>query len=551
MNIGDKNKLNQVAGYAGALLANNKEMSEVLTELIRGGLIYNQNTGELRIVTGSGDNLGTEDHRHPFTHAPLFHSHIFGLNESWHVGNPRLWLRDDLINHPELIPLDGREIPADAASKLSEVYHGTVLITDPLETLQGSAYTNGHVSLTASSFKGIYTPKCLFNEPVDLSNFANIADQWLTDPNNNISLTVHLEGDYDYRPVTYWMIPAAGTSSAILTKRPTPNSWKVYGSNDGTIWEQIAEETNITNWRPCQIQEFSIDTVKSFFYFKIEFTAWNPGDSEDLEPGLRRLYIFGRRTDMFSLPDVPSPHPDFTWVIPLRDLNTSMLNEDVGDLGTTAILPSLLPPYRLHTDGRLVSRADYPDLFAAIGWKYDTPDTNFTIQFDEDTNVYECMPDAPCMMGSFTFTNGKEPTPGVSYPGSFILEASIDGDNWVVLAAYNYPTPQKRYYVSQGVDEEDYLIYRITVNNWITIGDPVESLNQTYGFDACFHQKGKFRLPEIIREDATSYIVAYKTPHDVGSDIIQALQRNMLDLAHAQANLTQQVQDLLPTIDKE
>lgn len=546
---GDKDKLNQVAGYAGALLASNKEIAQVLVELIPGGLLYNRDTQELRIVTGTGDNLGTSDHRHPFTHAPLFHSHIFGMNESWCVGNPRLWLRDDLINHPELVPLDGKEIPADAAVKLSEVYHGTVLITDPLTELNGSSYTNGKVSLQASSFKSLYTPKCLFNEPIDLSNFAQIADQWLCDKSDNISLTIHLEGDYDYRPVTYWMIPAAGTSSSLLAKRPTPNSWKVYGSQDGSTWEEIGEETDITDWRPCQIKEFSIDTTKSFFYFKFEFTSWNPGESEDLEPGLRRLYIFGRRTDMFSLPDVPSPHPDFVWVIPYRDLNTAMLNEDIGDIGTTGILPQLLPPYRLETDGTPKSQQDYPELFAVIGWKYDLRAyIDFEIQFDDETDTYEFMPSDPYMLGTFSFSNYQGMGSERVYPLHFTLEASLDGDEWVTLETFHPATPQEFYCVSPGVQEDDYAMYRIKVHEWS--GDSPSKAG-SITFEAGFHIKGTFHVPYIQKDNITSYIVAYKTPHDVGADILQSLQRNMLDLAHAQANLTQQVQDLLPTIDKE
>ena len=48
----------------------------------------------------------------------------------WDIGNPRLWYRDDLVNHPELIPLEGQTIDISKIGKINKVYSGSVLLTE-------------------------------------------------------------------------------------------------------------------------------------------------------------------------------------------------------------------------------------------------------------------------------------------------------------------------------------------------------------------------------------------------------------------------------------
>ena len=40
------------------------------------------------------------------------------MNNIWFVGNPRLWWKDDLKNHPELVALDGSYIDGKLAKNL-------------------------------------------------------------------------------------------------------------------------------------------------------------------------------------------------------------------------------------------------------------------------------------------------------------------------------------------------------------------------------------------------------------------------------------------------
>ena len=44
---------------------------------------------------------------------------------NWDVANPRLWYRDDLVNHPELIPLEGQTVDYKTVSNLARVYTGS------------------------------------------------------------------------------------------------------------------------------------------------------------------------------------------------------------------------------------------------------------------------------------------------------------------------------------------------------------------------------------------------------------------------------------------
>lgn len=544
---GSKDKRNKIKGYAAALLAKNDEIANIAAKIISGGLVANPDTRELLIALNDTEPKNLIDHLHPYTHAPLMHTHIFGLNESWEVGNPRLWYRDDLVNHPELCALDGSDIPDYAAEKLSEIYPGTKLLTEPLDTLSSDGFSNAFVTLSVPSFKSGYTPAHLFGEELTISNFANVIDQWLLSGTTlePTTISVDVRGDYDYRPDSYWIIPAAGTSTELLLKRPTPKSWKFEGSQDGTTWEVIDQQTDYTDWQPCALRVFPCETLKSYFHFRLVIEEWNQGDKEDLEPGLRRFWIFGRRPGLFTLPDITSPHPDFVWVVPYREMNTSMKNEDIGDIGTTSILPNLLPPYRMVADGRMLSREEYPDLWQAIGWTCDDRTFNQAIEIDED--VFTITIDEPLCLGNYTFSQYQKPDPAEKqYPINWVLEGSTDGETWEVISNIeNNPDIQAIYYLDTSIEEKEYTKFRFTITEWAGTGPKCDDVNIS------LHYQGYFYIPDRETPGITTYIVTQHTAHDVGSDIIQQLQDNMLKLAKAHTSLQQQLQALLPDTEKE
>lgn len=549
MKKGSKTTLNKIKGYGGALLAKNEEIRNIAAQIGAGALLFNTDTRELKVAAGNETTRDLLDHRHPYTHAPLVHTHIAGMNESWCVGNPRLWYTDDLVNHPELCPLDGEEIPLDAADKLAEVYPGTKLLTTPLKVLGADGgFTNGEITLKASTYKGDYLPAHLCGEVVDISNFARISDQWLIPGDYTQagqSITIHIDGDYSYRPDSYWLMPAAGTATEVLKHRPTPNSWKLEGSNDGSSWEVIDTRSDITDMQPCTIYPYQCATLNDYFYFRLTITKWNEGDDATLEPGLRRFWIFGRRPNTFCLPDIPSPHPDFTWVTPYKELNVSMKNEDIGDIGITGISEQILPPYRMETNGRMLSRETYEELFNAIGWRYDDIEMSGN-QEETSTDVFIINLLEPSMLGKYTFTAWEEPDPYDSQPLNWKIEGQNKDGSWeVITEIYNNEDYKALYCLDTTTQEKGYNAFRFTITEWGGSGATAPRIS------VGVHPVGFFYIPDITSPEGTSYIVTQHTAHDVSADIIQRLQADILKLAQAQTSLQQQLQALLPDLEKE
>lgn len=543
---GSKTNMNKMNGYAGALIATNQELNSISTAIQKAALVYNPDTEELRIATADTVSpQSVKDHKHPFTHAPLVHYHLSGMNVPWRVGNPMLWYRDDLPNHPELCPLEGQTIPDEAAEHLSLVYPGITLITNNIKSMTSKGFENDDLILSVDSFGGNFDPGKLFGDEVNISNFATITDQWLV-AGSELSpqeIRIEFKSAYPYRPDQYWMMPAAGTSTEVLKVRPTPKCWTVSGSNDGTTYEVIDTRENVTDWAPCTVKTFSVNTLNCYKYLKINITEWNRGE-EVLEPGLRRLWIFGREANVFHLPDVPSPHPDFVWVVPYKDLNTSMLNEDVGDIGTTAIPPQNLPHYRIPTDGRLLNKNDYPDLFAAIGWTYDsTATTPVSITGGTMDEAGTCtIPKPGEITVSYdlndTIISGYKFTVSGSTPKSWYVDGIVNGQKvtlHTVLDAVLTPGVHE-FNLDTNVMDLSLSGIEIVIFDWS--GTAASTLQITVSS----HTQNTFRIPNIpSQEGTTHYIVCQRTPHDIPFDVVQRLQQNMIALAQSHANLEQQL----------
>ena len=240
----------------------------------------------------------------------------------WHRGNPKLWYRDDLVNHPELIPLEGQEIDLTDSS-LRDIYPGTILLTTPILRLSEGGFCNENCLLNVSSSTALCPPSALFGEELTVDNFSQITDQWWTnDTDLTTKQTITIEfTNTPYLPSEYWMIPAAGDSNHILQVRPTPKSWKLQGSYDGKKWFGLDHVENYTDWEVLQIRAFKIKTryKKPFAKLRLIITEWNPGEEDDLCTGLRRFWVFGN-TGKYVLPNIPSPDPAFVYVVPKNDL---------------------------------------------------------------------------------------------------------------------------------------------------------------------------------------------------------------------------------------
>ena len=244
-------------------------------------------------------------------------------SNNWDIANPRLWYRDDLINHPELIPLEGQTVDYKSVANLAHVYTGSTLLSTPLTKLSGDYFVNDEIGLKVNKFEGLYSPTSLFGELISTENISHIADQWLTgDSNTNVVHTIQIRFAEPKILTEYWMIAAIGTKDIVDEERPSPRHWIIYGSNDDNRWDIICEQSEkAENWGFWNLNSYRIYKNKAYKYVKIVITAWHAVDNKSLSTGLKRLYLFGRPEDKFTLPNIPSPDDAFVWVVPYMEIN--------------------------------------------------------------------------------------------------------------------------------------------------------------------------------------------------------------------------------------
>lgn len=241
-------------------------------------------------------------------------------DNNWNPANPRLWYRDDLPNHPELIALEGGVIPYKDAALLSKVYSGSVLLTDKVTNIKGNTFINKQVSLSVDVFDGLYPPSHLFGNPLSIDNICKVTEQWLTgDTDVHKMHTVSIELTEPAVITEYWMIAAIGTSTYIDKLHPTPKEWVLLGSDDNENFVSIDEHIlDSSIWKPWQISTFKTNTTKAYKYYTLLISEWF--SSEILLPtGLKRLWLFGRPENKFILPEIDCPNDSFVWVVPYRE----------------------------------------------------------------------------------------------------------------------------------------------------------------------------------------------------------------------------------------
>ena len=245
------------------------------------------------------------------------------LKNKWELGNPRLWYRDDLVNHPELMPLEGQTIDISKVGNINKVYSGSVLLTEKITRLHDNVFTNGRMNVNVDMYKGLYTPSGLFEEPISITNISHVSEQWLTGDNDITKQHfISIELNDPVLLTEYWMIAAIGTKDRIDAKYPTPKQWIVYGSKDNDKWDIVDKRNELSdNWKSWKINSYKVTCNTDYKYYKFVFTEWHPTEDEDaISTGLKRLYVFGRPINQFILPDIPSPDDSFVWVITKKEI---------------------------------------------------------------------------------------------------------------------------------------------------------------------------------------------------------------------------------------
>lgn len=569
MQTGNKDLLNRLKGLSTAVVTNNEETAVSGLILKKGVQLYNSDTRELKVSDGNTPVGNLPDHRHKSL-SPIGHTHMYGTNEPWLLTNPRLWYADDVQNHPELFVLDGSDLTDEEAQYLSMFYPGTKLLTEPVSHLGSEGFDNNYVTINGT-WKGDFLVGRLFNEPIDQASLFQLTDQWLSsdsDLNTEQTISVTFKGDVSYEIREYWMIPAAGTSDALATKRPTPNSWVLEGHNGNESWEVIDSQSEITadQWQEFTIKIFKVaeeNSLNEYKYLRLRITKWNAGAMDNLEVGLRRFWIFGKRSGIFSLPSIESPYDDFVYVIPNKNLNVGLKHEDVGDIGTSGCLPINLAPYRLPTDGRSELKSLRSILFSVIGHRYDkvlkpdsiTPSSGmletgitdkWTVELVSNTSAsyVDFETTTPCMIGKYLISRGAYST-----PASWVIEG-YDTDWKTIQEVTDLPLEEFPedgvFYIDTAVPDNGYTKFRINFLKWHNDG-------AQYGFNdfkIFTHEPGRFYLPNIVNEDGlTTYIVSDINAVDVSPEIIQRMQQNIITLTEQVASLSDQILKLNPDVD--
>ena len=571
--VGNRNSRNVMTGIGCALVTSSDEMKIYNEPIANGSLIYNRTTGQLSVGDGKTNLSALPDHKHPGL-AHIGHSHITSANEIWRVGEPRLWYVDDLHNHPELIPLDGREIPNDQAEYLRKVYPGSTLLTHPCKRMSVAAqgFENDFMSLSVSEFQGDFLGSRIVNDEITKATMLVYTDQWLTnsvDVNKSQSVTINFLHGNTYSPNEYWMIPAAGIHDAPLRARPTPRDWKLEGSNNnGTTWELIDEKSDIgpETWQPLTIRTFKISTISdAYSTIRLTITKWNGVAGDPLETGLRRFWIFGNKSGVFTMPELETPSDAFTWVVPCRDLDVGLSHEEIGDVGMTASLPEHTPGYRVRANGQSLFRASYPELFNYIGFTQDKlvsltaimSNSGSTLPGDiwedqivdtHDAKYIEIVPQLNNdeAIGAYSIVQSN-----TNDPLAWILEGSNDGGNsyepvHTVLGTTVEDLKHQKYtfYLDKTLTDKKYLKYRITFTQWATM-----NASSTIAVKLYAHKHDEFYVPDLTVPGATScfpYIVANNTAKDVSSEVVANLQKNVANLLREVARLQAKVMELDP-----
>lgn len=550
----DPIKPNEMTLVPRAVYDSQAQWGQTTSPIPAGVLAFDSTTKELKVCNGTHNFLNTESHCHPFQYSPLGHSHYFGYDQKWFRVNPRLWLTADLVNHTELIPCSGQIVTGDVANSLSEIYTGSVQISPTL-----LANTTDILTVSASSeYSESYAAYKLFGPELTTENYFLTNDQWVATAEDTAwTITGIYTGNPTYRITSYHLYTRLGQNDTPFKLGPTPRSWELLGTTDGgTSWISLATVTDAEPWNLGSGREYPVDNVTAVNGFQLHITAWYPGDDPTLNPGLKRFFVFGRQTDIFNMPNIPSPHPDFTFVVPYTDLGIGMKHEEVGDIVYTITPQPLTMPNRILLDGRTVKRSLEPDLFAVVGYDQDqindlvgviptVAEPHTTSIVDQSIHLDSEATDGSEVILSFTSLSGKisqyylAPKTGGAQPVHWTLEV-YDGTNWTVLHDHTFDSETDSYGWWPVTDYEAVVeqSYRLTILTWSegVLGvDPIQFKT---------HPTDYFYLADLVVTDDSKlpYIVSKVRVEDVNDDIVARLQNNVAAIADllvsAQARIT-------------
>lgn len=241
------------------------------------------------------------------------------MNKIWFTSNPRLWYKDDLINHPELVALDGSLIDSSKAEHLKNVYPDGELLTEKTDILTKNGFENKDIILSTKLANGLFPLSSVMNGIITEENFSHVTDQFLCTSGGD-PLVINIKFKHVEKLITeYWLMPASGTATDPFVLRPTPKSWTLTGVV-GKRWYTIDKRENITDWEALKLKDFRVSNPRVCSYIRLTITEWNESEFDNTRIGLKRFWVFGREKNKFKLPELTSPDENFVWVVPYNDL---------------------------------------------------------------------------------------------------------------------------------------------------------------------------------------------------------------------------------------
>ena len=499
------------------------------------------------------------NHTHDEQYSSLAHHHYFGYGEKWMRTKPALWLRSDLPNHPELVELNGQYLDDERAAKLIDLYVSEGRIS-PVATSMSSE----HYEVTASSTSPLCLPYRAFGDSITMNNFLNALDQWVTEHTGEDTeewLSLEIKGSALYSLTAYVMVARCGTPMEPFIPSPSPKSWQVEVSEDGSVWESIDTVIDAPVWSTNEQRSYVLTgPVKDTRFMRIRITQWHIPENSNCvqEVGLRRIAFYGRRAGGFVLPNLPSLHPDFAWVIPIDDIGIGMKHEEIGDTGITYNTMPLLPKNRIIADGRQLLIAENEQLYGCFYQAYAKPiapkEMSSNIGVTDITNAEQLIIDV--------FNTEESHTVPFKCDMSFddivhLGKISISFGNANCVAknlewVYFTDTGDRVTLMSVIDNTKNYLEVIIPghleiaqlsliVHKWSSDIAPITKiLISLHG-----SEKGYFYLPDLTQSDSngTPYIVTAVRTEDINSKVVLDLQQVVSDLQKQLASTIKRLSD--------
>lgn len=518
---------------------------------------YNTTTRELKI--GMGTNFhNTLNHLHPGQYSPVGHEHMGGFNEKWFTTMPRLIHENALTLYPELVALSGQYVNGDIAAALADIYSGITQISPVI-----NAGVHPEVNITGSSELAEFPAWNVFGSVLTIENAHWVSDQWITEAGTTAcSITIEFIGAPLYKFQGYDIVTRLGSASAPYLQSPSPKDWLVQGSLDGTTWFDIEAFTDEPIWQPGEGREYENPSVVEIKWIRFNFTEWHPGADVNLTPGLKRIFLYGQRTDGFAMPNIPAPE-GFVFAVPYKDLGIGMKHEEIGDIVYMTSDVKVTPINRVPVDGRVLKKTLEPDLFSVIqhnhdtqsnllgvtcstpaphaisivngiiSWNSDSVDTEAVVEYFEIENITE-------IIGMYSLI----PKPDGAKPTHWLFEG-YDGTTWHTLhdRTFNPNTEQYGIFKLQ-VSPEDLNIvkYRVSIITWSGTGTVGLSELKLYT-----HPKGYYYIPTMIfssTDQVIPYIVTRVRTEDINASIVLRMQNSLAHLLELNAVLEQRVTTL-------